>query len=66
MAFLSLRTHEPTAERVSYPLWEIDNAARQVEAVFAEKMPLTHRAFCENGRTGSRDSRNGKSSGISM
>jgi thymidylate synthase (FAD) len=52
MAFLSLRTHEPTAERVSYPLWEIDNAARQVEAVFAEKMPLTHRAFCENGRTG--------------
>jgi len=31
---------------------EIDNAARQVEAIFAEEMPVSHRAFCENGRVG--------------
>jgi len=51
MAFLSLRTFEPVAAKfVSYPLWEIDNAARQVEAAFAELMPLTHEAFVKNGR----------------
>lgn len=50
MAFLSLRTHEPTAKAVSYPLYEIEVAARQVEALFAEGWPLTYRAFCDNGR----------------
>lgn len=50
MAFLSLRTHEPTAKSVSYPLWEIEMAARQVGKEFALYWPLTYKAFCENGR----------------
>lgn len=50
MAFLSLRTHEPSAQAVSYPLWEIGQAARQCEAEFARLFPVTHAAFCEFGR----------------
>ncbi len=50
MAFLSLRTHEPTAAVVSYPLWEIDMAARQCETEFARLFPITYSAFCEFGR----------------
>lgn len=53
MAFLSLRTCEPDkATFVSYPLYEIEVAARKVEAIFAEKFPLTYKAFCDNGRVG--------------
>lgn len=48
--FLAKRTHEPTARDVSYPLAEIEEAARQVEAHFACYWPLTHRAFNECGR----------------
>lgn len=50
MAFLSLRTHEPEATFVSYPLWEIDVAARKLEEEFARLYPLTHQAFIANGR----------------
>jgi len=50
MAFLSLRTHDPNAKAVSYPLWEIEMAARACEKMFAEGWPLTYKAFCENGR----------------
>lgn len=50
MAFLSLRTHDPAAAAVSYPLWEIEQAARQCEAEFARLFPITHAAFCEFGR----------------
>jgi len=50
MAFLSLRTHEETARNVSYPLYEIEVAARKCEELFAAYYPLTYRAFCENGR----------------
>lgn len=50
MHFLSLRTHYETAQHVSYPQAEIDEAARQMERVFAELFPLTHAAFCEYGR----------------
>lgn len=50
MSFLSLRTHDPEAKQVSYPLWEIELAARVCEQMFAEAWPLTYRAFCENGR----------------
>jgi thymidylate synthase (FAD) len=53
MAFLSLRTHEPDkAKFVSYPLWEIELAARACEKALAEGWPLTYRAFCDNGRVG--------------
>jgi thymidylate synthase (FAD) len=50
MAFLSLRTHEPGANHPSYPLYEIEAAARKCEGPFAEHWPLTYRAFCECGR----------------
>lgn len=50
MHFLSLRTHEPTADWVSYPLWEIELAARACERVLAEGWPLTYLAFVQNGR----------------
>jgi thymidylate synthase (FAD) len=51
MAFLSLRTHDPEADKVSYPLWEIEQAARKLEAIFAELFPITHKAFNDFGRT---------------
>ena len=51
MAFLSLRTHEPEkAKQVSYPLWEIELAARSCEEILAKHWPLTYKAFWENGR----------------
>ena len=52
MAFLSLRTHDETAKFVSYPLYEIEVAARACEQVLQEGWPLTYRAFVENGRVG--------------
>ena len=50
MNFLELRTKEPAAKRPSRPLWEIDNAARQLEAIFAEHWPITHSLWAECGR----------------
>lgn len=50
MAFLSLRHHEPTATFPSYPLYEIDQAAQQVEEIFKDRWPITHAAFVANGR----------------
>lgn len=50
MAFLSLRVHEPDAKFVSYPLWEMDMAARACERIFAEGWPITYKAFVNNGR----------------
>lgn len=50
--FLSLRTHDPAAAQVSYPLAEIEDAARQCEALFAERWPLTYAAWVQNGRGG--------------
>lgn len=50
MAFLSLRTHEPTSDRVSYPLYEIEAAARKCEGHFAKLFPMTYSAWNKNGR----------------
>lgn len=50
MAFLSLRTHDPEAAAVSYPLHEIELAARACEAMFAKGWPITYAAFCQHGR----------------
>lgn len=50
MAFLSLRTHEPEAQAVSYPQAEIEEAARQVEEIFAKHWPITYETFVRNGR----------------
>ena len=50
MAFLELRTEEANARRPSKPLWEIDNAARQLEVIFAKHWPVTHTLWVEHGR----------------
>lgn len=50
MAFLSLRTHDPNAKSVSYPLHEIEVAARAAETILAEGWPLTYAAFVKYGR----------------
>jgi len=50
MAFISLRTHEPEADKVSYPLWEIEMAARKCEEALKQYWPLTYAAFVANGR----------------
>lgn len=51
MAFLSLRTAVPEALFPSKPMWEIDRlVARVYEEALATHMPITHRAFCDNGR----------------
>ena len=52
MAFLSLRTHDPKATFVSYPLYEIEAAAESCETVLAKGWPITYKAFCNNGRVG--------------
>jgi len=50
MNFLSLRVESDDSLVRSYPQKEIQMGAEQVEAIFAELMPLTHQAFVENGR----------------
>lgn len=50
MAFLSLRTKDETSMFPSYPQREIEMCAEHMETVFAERFPLTYRAFVENGR----------------
>lgn len=48
--FLSLRIHDDNAAHVSYPQAEIEQAARQVEAILTERFPMTMRAFQDTGR----------------
>lgn len=50
MHFLGLRTQHENATFPSYPMEEIRMVADQMEELWAEKMPLTHAAFDENGR----------------
>lgn len=50
MSFLSLRTHEPASQFPSYPLYEIEVAARVAETFLAEGWPITYRAWVEYGR----------------
>lgn len=50
MHFLSLRTHNVDALHVSYPLYEIEEAAKSIEKIFAKGWPLTYEAFNKNGR----------------
>lgn len=52
MAYLSLRTHDLDAKYVSYPLHEIELAAKACEKIFEEGWPLTYKAFLANGRVG--------------
>jgi thymidylate synthase (FAD) len=48
--FLSLRTHEPEALFVSYPMAEIEQGARLVEAILTEHFPLSMAAWNAAGR----------------
>src|SRR5690606_17218827 len=50
MHFLALRTHNEDANHVSYPMWEIMVVADQMEEFFKEKLPLTWKAWNDNGR----------------
>lgn len=50
MHFLSLRTEVEAAMFPSHPQREIAMVAEKYEAHFAELMPLTYKAFVENGR----------------
>lgn len=50
MHFLSLRVHEPKAQFVSYPLWEIDLPARACEEFLKKGWPITYQSFIDNGR----------------
>ena len=50
MNFLALRTRHPDAAFPSSPQREIELVAGQMEAAWARLMPLTHAAFCRNGR----------------
>jgi thymidylate synthase (FAD) len=50
MNFLSLRVKDEDAAFPSFPQREIEMVAEQMEAYWAELMPLTHAAFVRNGR----------------
>lgn len=50
MHFLELRTDRPDAKRPSKPLYEIAVAAAKLEAIFAERWPVTYAAWNELGR----------------
>ena len=50
MHFLSLRTGRDEAAFRSYPLYEIEMVANQMETLFEMYWPLTYKAFNENGR----------------
>lgn len=50
MSFLSLRTKDESSKFPSYPQWEIEQVARQMEVVFSEHWPLAHKVFIDNGR----------------
>lgn len=52
MAFLSLRTRDESAKYPSAPLFEIEQVARRLEAVLADKFPATYAAFQRHGRVG--------------
>jgi thymidylate synthase (FAD) len=50
LQFFSLRKNDPDAQVKSYPQWEIEQADVLVEAMFAERWPITYSEFCEQGR----------------
>lgn len=52
MHFLSLRVRDERNEYETYPQLEIQEAALQLEAVFAEGWPVTYEAFNDYGRVG--------------
>ena len=51
LQFFSKRRKTDQTRVPTFPQWEIEDAARQCEALFAQRWPLTHAAFVEFGRT---------------
>lgn len=50
MAFLSLRTKSEVATFPSFPMWEINQVAKQIEYLFYRQFPITGGVFNLNGR----------------
>lgn len=50
MHFLSLRTTSDNSKFPSYPMWEIELCATQMELHFANLFPITYQTFIDNGR----------------
>lgn len=50
MHFLSLRTLHKDSRFPSFPQWEINQVANQMEDIFRGLFPLTHKAFEDAGR----------------
>lgn len=50
MSFLSLRTKHEDSKFPSFPQWEINRVADQMEEHFKTLFPLTHQAFDQAGR----------------
>lgn len=50
MHFLSLRTKYEDSRFPSFPMWEINQVANQMEEYFKKLFPITHTAFNFNGR----------------
>lgn len=50
MSFLSLRTTSDTAMFPSFPMWEIETVALQMEMHLRYRMPATHAAYEAHGR----------------
>ena len=50
MSFLSLRTKDLDSTFPSYPQYEIEMVARQMEDIFADEFPLTYQIFDAHGR----------------
>lgn len=48
--FLSLRIHDPEAKFVSYPQYEIQQAAKQIEAHVAGLFPIAYECYLDQGR----------------
>lgn len=48
--FLSLRTHDEEAMFVSYPQYEIEQAAIQLEGIVGQLFPIAYDAFIKNRR----------------
>lgn len=50
MSFLSLRTKSAGSMFPSYPQWEIEQVAKDMELEFMDEFPLTRQSFHNNGR----------------
>lgn len=50
MNFLSLRTKHEDSKFPSYPMWEINQVADRMEAIFEQLFPITWGAFVDSGR----------------